>query len=197
MAALAYRNIEHAGPPRFGSHAIAVARAIQKETGIAPMDRPFTDDIERLISPEEAERRIRATIPAWQTHYTSDDYTDMTWHAPAVRFYIGRPSLKAPPGLSYPPWVMNALGGIPASIDPMTATAAKTVAATILDLMSDNAGLAAARAEFERRREEGGDLKPWCDYDPPIHFPWPEYIETARGHEWWIPASPGDRALER
>ncbi|CAN5443790.1 hypothetical protein BH10PSE7_BH10PSE7_07360 [soil metagenome] len=197
MAELTYRNIERAGPPRFGADAIAVAQAIQKEIGAVPMDHPFADDIERLISPQDAERRIRDIIPHWQTHYTSDDYTDMSWHAPLVRFYIGRPTLKAPPGVSYPPWVMNALGGISATIDPMIATAAKTVAATILDLMSNAETLARAKTEFHRNREEGGDLKPWCDYDPPVHFPWPEYIETKRGYDWWIPASPDDRALER
>ena len=197
MAEIAYRNLERAGPPRFGNDAIGVAQAIQTELGRAAINRPFTDDIEALIRPEEAERRVRETIPHWQTHYTSDDYTDMTWHAPAVRFYIGRATLKAPPGEAYPPWVMNALGGIPATIDPTVACAAKTIAGTILDLMQDAEGRRRAREEYVRRREEGGDLKPWCDYAPPLDFPWPEYIETARGREWWIPATAEDRSLAR
>ena len=62
-----------------------VARQIQRELGLEPMARPFLPAIEELVSPEEAERRLRAEIPAWQTHYTSDDYTDMTWHAPTLR----------------------------------------------------------------------------------------------------------------
>jgi hypothetical protein len=53
------------------------------------------------------------TFPSWQTHYTSDDYTDMTWFAPTVRFYVGRAVLKAPPGFAYPEWALNALGGMP------------------------------------------------------------------------------------
>ena len=130
-------------------------------------------------------------IPAWQTHYTSDDYTDMSWHAPTARFYVGRPALAAPAGFAYPDWVLNALGGIPETIDPTIRTAAKTIAGTILDLMTDEETLAAARAEFNERT--GGGVggsnweKPWCDYPPPIEFPWPRYFETPGGREWWIP----------
>ena len=28
-----------------------------------------------------------------------------------------------------------------------------------------------------------------------LDFPWPEYVETPRGREWWIPATSADRAL--
>ena len=30
-------------------------------------------------------------------------------------------------------------------------------------------------------------IAPLCDYEPPIHFRWPEYVTTPRGREWWIP----------
>jgi len=29
--------------------------------------------------------------------------------------------------------------------------------------------------------------------EPPVHFRWPEYIDTARGQEWFIPTSDEDR----
>ena len=118
MAELTYRNLELAGPPVFGPDAIAVAQRLQAELDLEPMASPFADELSRLIAPKEAEARIRREIPAWQTHYTSDDYTDMTWHAPAVRYYVGRATLKGAPGFAYPDWMMNALGGIPATIDP-------------------------------------------------------------------------------
>jgi aminobenzoyl-glutamate utilization protein B len=197
MAELAFRNLELAGPPRFEDEAIAVARRLQQELGLEPMDHPFADELGVLLHPEEAERRVRADIPAWQTHYTSDDYTEMTWHAPTVRLYVGRAALKAPAGFAYPQWAMNALGGIPATIDPTVATAAKAVAGTILDLMSDGEALARARREFGMRRSAAGDVKPWCDYPPPIDFPWPDYVATAEGRRWWIPATTADRALAR
>jgi aminobenzoyl-glutamate utilization protein B len=197
MARLTYRNLELAGPPRFGAEAIKVAQSLQKELGLEPMDDPFADELGHLIPPEEAERRVRHDIPAWQTHYTSDDYTDMTWFAPTVRFYVGRASLKTPKAYSYPDWAMNALGGIPSCIDPTVETAGKTIAATIIDLMTDRAQLAAAQQEFNGRRAAAPDPKPWCDYPPPIDFPWPDYRETPEGRRWWIPATAADRALER
>lgn len=197
MAEITFRNLELAGAPRYGAEAVAAARGLQKELGIEPMESPFLDALSELVAPAEAERRVRQQIPAWQTHYTSDDYTDMTWFAPTVRFYVARPALKAPPGFAYPDWVMNALGGIPACIDPTVATAGRTIAATIIDLMTDREALARARDEFRRRRAEASDPAPWCDYPPPLDFPWPEYIETPRGREWWIPATAADRALER
>jgi aminobenzoyl-glutamate utilization protein B len=170
---------------------------LQKQLGLEPMASPFSRALSELVPPQEAERRIRQDIPPWQTHYTSDDYTDMTWHAPTVRFYIGRATLDGPPGYAYPEWAMNALGGIPATIDPTVRSAGRTIAATILDLLTDAEGLARARREFDERKSAAEDPLPWCDYPPPIDFPWPEYIETPRGREWWIPATAADRALER
>ena len=60
------------------------------------------------------------------------------------------------------------------------------------DDVGDGAG-----AEFAERKAEAEDPHPWCDYAPPIDFPWPEYVETPRGREWWIPATGVDRAMER
>ncbi|MDP9138152.1 MAG: amidohydrolase [Pseudomonadota bacterium] len=201
MAEVVYRNLVSAGPPRWHGEAITCAQAIQKELGLEPMARPFLKETEELITPQEAERKLRLDLPAWQTHSTSDDYTDMSWHAPTARFYIGRASLAAPAGFTYPDWVLNALGGIPATIDPTIRTAAKTIAGAILDLMTDAQTLAAARAEFNQRT--GGGVggatweKPWCDYPPPVDFPWPRYFETPTSREWWIPETADDRKLRR
>lgn len=201
LAELTYHNLEQAGAPKWGPRAIAIAQSIQKELGLKPMRAPFLQETEELIAPQAAEARLRADIPSWQTHYTSDDYTDMTWHAPTVRFYVGRPTLRAPRGFVYPDWALNALGGIPQTIDPMVMCAAKTIAGTIVDLMTDREALAGARNEFIKRT--GGGIggaaweKPWCDYPPPVDFPWPRYIENGRGREWWIPETREDRVLHR
>jgi aminobenzoyl-glutamate utilization protein B len=176
---------------------VGVARDLQKELGIAPMDEPFAAELSELVPPQEAERRLRRDLPSWQTHYTSDDYTDMTWFAPTARFYVGRAVLKAPPGFAYPDWALNALGGIPATIDPTVETAAKTIAGTILDLLTRPDVRARASAEFLHRKAQAEDPHPWCDYEPPLDFPWPEYVETPRGREWWIPATAVDRAMGR
>jgi aminobenzoyl-glutamate utilization protein B len=201
MARRTFENLKRVGAPQFNDAAIKAAHDIQKELGLSPIDKPFIDEIERLIDPEDAEKKIRAEIPAWQTHYTSDDYTDMTWHAPTVRLYIGRPALKAPAGFTYPDWVMNALGGINATIDPMLNTAAKTIGLTLFDIIADPEFRKSARQEFEQRT--GGGIggtsweAPWCDYEPPLDHPWPRYHQTRRGFEWWIPETATDRALHR
>ena len=194
MAELTYRNLELAGPPVFGPEAVAAAREIQANLGQEPMERPFLEACETLIEPREAEAIVRESLPPAQLHSTSDDYTDMAWHAPTARLYVGRPMLKAPPGVRTPDWVANALGGIRATIDPTIYSASRAIAATLVDLLSDPAMVAEAWAEFEERTGGGIGgtdwLAPLCDYDPPIHFPWPEYITTERGQSWWIPAMP-------
>jgi aminobenzoyl-glutamate utilization protein B len=194
MARLAFESLSAVGAPRWGEAARTVAREIQANLGLTPMEDPFIGACETLIQPEEAERVLRRDLPPSQANSTSDDYTDMCWHAPTARIYIARPALKAPAGFRYPAWVANALGGIAATIDPMVTTAAKTVALTALRLLEDEAAREAARRELDERTGGGVGGRKWipplCDYAPPIHFRWPEYVTTPRGREWWIPTIP-------
>jgi aminobenzoyl-glutamate utilization protein B len=203
MAEATYRNLERAGPPRWGADAVAIARELQRNLGLEPMEQPFLPVIETLIDPREAERLLREQLPPYLVHWTSDDYTDMTWHAPTARLYLGRPMLgvsadAAARGFRTPDWALNALGGIRACIDPMIVSAGRTIGATLIQILTDRSLRDAARAEFIDRTGGGiGGSKwiaPLCDYAPPIHFRWPEYVSTPRGEEWWIPAGPHDRA---
>ena len=192
LADLAYRNLEVIGAPRYGEEAIRLAHEIQRSVGIQPLDRPFLAACESLIDPREAERQLREHMPAWQTNWTSDDYVEMTWYAPTVRLYIARPALAAPKGYAgYPAWVSNALGGLAPCIDPTVQVAGKTVAATLLDVLTNPKVRAAARSEFEERTGGARYLAPLLpkDFTPPIDYRWPEYISTPRGEEWWIPAA--------
>lgn len=195
LARATYQNLEIVGAPRFDDDAADFARAIQAELGLTPMEKPFLPLISQLTPPEEAEAALRRMLPPTQRHFTSDDYTEYCWHAPTVRLYIGRPALSAPDGYAYPAWTMNALGGHSACIDPMVDTAAKVIAMTALDCLTDDKMLTAASEEFTARTGGGvgGDkwVAPLCDYEPPLNFRWPEYIETPRGNEWVIPADPG------
>ena len=135
-----------------------------------------------LVDPREAERRLRELIPPVQRNWTSDDYVEMTWYAPTARLYVGRPAL-APraDGKPYQDRVMNALGGIPAAIDPTVQCAGRTVAGSLLDLLRDGDALARARAELDRRRAEAGvaPLLP-PDYVPPVDYGWPAYVDGDR-----------------
>lgn len=193
MTSVVWQALQQAGAPEWGEAARAVAREIQRGLGLDPMDRPFLDEMERLIAPEEAEAILRRDLPPSQQNSTSDDYTDMCWQAPTARFYIARPALKAPAGFTYPNWVMNALGGIPETIDPMVRTAARVLSLTALRLLEDPAARDAAMEEFKARTGGGIGGSQWvpplCDYPPPIHFRWPEYVETPRGRDWWIPST--------
>jgi aminobenzoyl-glutamate utilization protein B len=148
----------------------------------------------------EAEMKLRHDLPPSQLNSTSDDYTEFCWHCPTVRFYIARPMLKAPKGFSYPAWAMNALGGLKPCIDPMIRTAAKTIGATILDLLSNADLLRNAQAEWRHRTGGGVGGKNWIapllpsDFRVPLDFRWPEYVTTPRGEEWWIPTKGEERS---
>lgn len=193
MANVVWDSLQAVGAPKWDEQARAVAREIQMNCGLDPMDNPFIDEMEQLMAPQEAEAILRRDLPPSQLNSTSDDYTDMSWHAPLARFYIARPALKAPAGYRYPGWVMNALGGIPATIDPMVETASKVLALSALRLLEDETARKATMDEFKARTGGGVGGSQWiaplCDYDPPISFRWPEYVTTARGREWWIPTA--------
>ena len=80
----------------------------------------------------------------------------MTWHAPIVRPLTMRPRLRPPsPDYEYPAGAHNALGGLPAAINPGIFMGAKTIAATLLDLLTEPALLQKAQDEF-RERTGGG-----------------------------------------
>jgi aminobenzoyl-glutamate utilization protein B len=190
LADLTYRNLAEVGAPRYGRDAIALARELQVNLGLKPLANPFLPACEALIDPREAERKLREQMPAWQTNWTSDDYVEMTWYAPTVRLYIARPMLAVPAGYGgYPAWVANALGGLSPCIDPTIQVAGKTIAGTLIDLLTQPQLLAAARAEHSERTSGARHLAPLlpADFAPPIDYRWPEYATTARGADWWIP----------
>ena len=187
-----WRNLAAVGAPTYSEEAKALAREIQTNLGLAPMAEPFLPALSELVPPADAERQLRLQMPAWQSNWTSDDYVEMTWYAPTVRFYIARPMLAAPAGYAgYPAWVANALGGLRPCIDPTVQVAGKTIAATLIDLMGDPATLAAARAEWLTRTSGEKRIEPLLpkDFEAPIDYRWPEYATTTRGEEWWIPAN--------
>lgn len=189
MSQALYDNLAEVGAPTYGDEAIAVAQDIQRELGFEPMERPYLDECEQLISPQDAEAALREHLAPWQKNWTSDDYVEMTHYAPTVRFYVSRPALKQAPGAgAYPAWVMNALGGIPAAIDPTIEVAGKTVAGTFLDVLLDADLRARAADEFESRTVEAGLQTPLlaADFEAPIDLTWPEYVADANGERSWL-----------
>jgi aminobenzoyl-glutamate utilization protein B len=60
----------------------------------------------------------------------------------------------------------------------------------LLDLLSDPSALEEARREWHERRVGGPTASLLSDdFAAPIDYRWPEYIDTERGHDWWIPAN--------
>jgi aminobenzoyl-glutamate utilization protein B len=202
LADLVYRNLERVGPPVLGEEARRFAREIQANLGMAPMEDPFLESSRRLFPPREYEDAVREGLPGWQHHFTSDDYVDYTWHAPTARLFVGRPRLRPPePQYEYPAWTSNALGGVPSCIDPMTCVAGKTIAASLVELLTHPDALVEITAEFNERTGGGVGGTRWVapllpkDFVPPVDLRWPEYVLTPRGEEWWIP-TPHPQAAE-
>ncbi len=194
MTDLTWANLQAVGAPRYGEEALAFGRAIQRELGLAPMDDPFIENVTRLMPPEENEARLRSGLPPWQKHLSADDYVEYCWHAPTVRLLAARPRLRPPsPGYAYPNWAYNAIGGLPAAVDPGMFVAARTMALTLVDLATRPEVLAAAQGEFRERTGGGVGGTKWVppllprDIAPPVDLWWPEYVTTARGREWCIP----------
>jgi aminobenzoyl-glutamate utilization protein B len=194
MAELAFENLKAAGAPKFNEEAKEFGRKIQANLGLTPMENPFLADAERLMPPQEYETYLRRALPEWQLNYTSDDYVDYTWHAPTVRLLTMRPRLR-PPSASYeyPAWVNNALGGLPAAINPGIFLGAKAIAGSLIDLLTEPDVLRKAQDEFKERTGGGVGGSKWVapllprNFAAPVDLRWPEYIETVRGQEWWIP----------
>lgn len=193
LAEVAWSNIEAVGAPQLGQDAVEVAQEIQRTLGLQPDQDPFLPETRRTIAPQEAERLLRQHLPPEQRNWTSDDYVEMTWYAPTLRFYMARPTIAPQAGQPpIPGWVMNALGGIPATIDPTIVATGQVIAGTTLDLLRSPDLLAQAAREHHDRRREAGALEPLLskDFTAPLHARWPEYITTPRGRDWWIPTPP-------
>ena len=184
LADMTWNALQKVGAPVWPEAALQVARKVQEACGYEGQAQPLIPECTTLIPPIEAEAILRRELPPSQANSTSDDYTEMTWHAPTARLYIARPALQGGP---YPPWAMNSLGGIPATIDPTVICAARVLSRTALRVLLDDEARSAAGHEFEHRKAEAGDIPPLCDYPAPIDLPWPEYVETVRGRHWHIP----------
>lgn len=192
---LTYANFERLGAPVWSEEAKSFARDIQNHLGLQPMGEPFLQGMEKLTPPREAEEAFRQQLPAWQMHYAADDYVEYTWHAPTVRLYVARPTLQPPEGsnVRYHEWTRNAMGGVPACIDPMWSKASEVIATTILDLLTRPEAVAAIQDEFRERTGGGVGGSKWVapllpsDFEAPVGYRWPEYVETPRGPEWTAP----------
>ena len=171
--------------PSYAEEAQEFAREIQRNLGLEPMDDPFPETVEQLTPPQEYEASMRAACRPWQKNFTSDDYSDYTWHAPTVRC-LHRAAGAAPPHRRLR---VSGLGlqrhgrAARRSIDPGMFLAGKTIAAH-----APRSADAAARS-WRRRRPSStsapaaasaaamGGAAAAARFQPPIDLRWPEYVD--------------------
>jgi aminobenzoyl-glutamate utilization protein B len=193
MAEMVDRNLRLVGSTRYDEEARAFGREIQRNLGLEPMEDPFTEDCQRLLTPEEGEEMLRRALPGWVEHYSSDDYVEYTWHAPSARLYTAKAVLRPVEGFRYPSWARLAMTGEPSTIDPIIFVGGKTLAASFVEMLMEPGLLKGAWEEFKKRTGGGIGGSKWVapllppELDPPIDMRWPEYVKTERGEEWWIP----------
>jgi aminobenzoyl-glutamate utilization protein B len=191
LSEILYRNLKLVGPPRFSEEAREFARKIQENLGYEPMDEPLTEACQVIAPLDAPDQRIKREFPSWVETQGSDDYVDYQWTAPSTRLYTANAVLRSPDAeVVLPAWTRYAMNSYPACVDPGILTAAKTLGATIIDLITHPDELGTAKKEFIERTGGGIGGSKWVapllpkDFYPPIDLPWPEYVTTQRGFEW-------------
>lgn len=134
LSNLIHSNLERVGAPRFDEEERAFARETQKELASIP-DRALFEGIEPV--PEKPEQRASST-----------DQGDLSWHVPTGGLTVASYAFGAP-GHS---WQVAASTGMSIGEKAMT-VAAKTLAATGLDLLTRPALLDEARESFREVRD--------------------------------------------
>ncbi len=137
---LLQKNLERIGVPAFSEAEQQFARALQQSFGEPP------DGYSTTITPFS---RDRAPEPGGST-----DVANVSWTTPTVELRVATWPTEIPAHS----WASTAASGASGGYRAML-VAAKTLAATGLDCLTDAAALAAMRAEFARSRE-GFDYSP-------------------------------------
>ena len=192
LADLTYRNMELVGAPTYAEEAKEFGREIQRTLGLEPMADPFPEAFEELISPGSTRRPPASFAGVAEELHLRRLHRLHLARADGARLHRA-PVLRTPHrGFEYPAWAYNAMGGRPEIVDPGMFLAGKTIAGTVLDLLTVDGELEKARpSSTSAPAAVGGDqwMAPLLprDFQPPIDLRWPEYVTTERGEEWWIP----------
>jgi aminobenzoyl-glutamate utilization protein B len=123
-------NLRWLGPIAYTPEEDAFAKALQKAAGVEPVG------METAIGPLEGQEKEGG----------STDVGDVSWNVPTLHVSV----TTAPRGVPWHAWPVVASGGMSIGHKGMI-QAAKTLAATMVDLFDDPAARAAVRAEFEEK----------------------------------------------
>ena len=146
-AKLLNSNLNWVGPIKYTPEEQEFARAIQRATGIEP--RGLKGEIQPLEEP-------RPDPPGGST-----DVADVSWIVPTLHFSV----TTAPEASPWHAWPVVACGGMSIGHKGME-QAAKTLAATMIDLFEDASARESVQAEF-REKTRGHVYKPYIPDGPP------------------------------
>jgi aminobenzoyl-glutamate utilization protein B len=144
---LAHQNLEWLGPLPFTAEEQEYAKAIQRanqvpDKGLNPGLKPFE------ANPGPAEGG-------------STDVADVSWNMPVIHISVA----AAPTGAPWHGWSVVACGGMSIGHKGMI-HASKALAATMIDLFTDEANVKTVRDEFAKNTE-GVQYKPYIPPGPP------------------------------
>jgi aminobenzoyl-glutamate utilization protein B len=140
IAELCYRNLERAGAPQFSAEAKSFAAEVLKNLDAPSEAEPF----------DEALTDLRAGVTK-DFAGGADDVNEFCWYAPTARIYVAH-GLRT---TAIPNWARAAFcRGVTAH--PTVLSAARAVAFSVLDLMTDENALSQAQEEFNRRADAAG-----------------------------------------
>jgi aminobenzoyl-glutamate utilization protein B len=123
-------NLRWLGPIAYTPEEEAFAKALQKAAGVEP------EGMETAIGPLEGQEKEGG----------STDVGDVSWNVPTLHVSV----TTAPRGVPWHAWPVVAAGGMSIGHKGMI-QAAKTLAATMVDLFDNPAARAAVRAEFAEK----------------------------------------------
>ncbi len=138
-------NLRWLGPIAYTEQEEAFARALQVASGVEPRG------MDTAIVPLEGQEREGG----------STDVGDVSWVTPTLHVSVA----TTPRGVPWHAWPVVAAGGMSIGHKGML-QAAKTLAATMVDLFEDEAARAAIRAEFEKKTR-GFVYRPYIPDGPP------------------------------
>ena len=140
IAELCYRNLERAGAPQFSAAAKTFAAEVLKNLEAPSVAEPFDEKLTDLRTGVTKDFAGGA-----------DDVNEFCWHAPTARIYVAHGLRTA----AIPNWARAAFCRGETAY-PTVLSAARAVAFSVLDLMTDEKTLAAAQDEFNRRADAAG-----------------------------------------
>lgn len=195
MTDLAYENMELVGPPSFTEEDRELGRELLKEAGVDAPERPFDEE---LTPPEEeACGNFNPDLAEYVDEFNwntvgefnwADDVTEFSWHSPTAWIHTTY-FLEGAYETKIPTWTTAALATTNVAHQSLM-TAAKVMAGTAVDLLTNPDVLDAAQSEYQERID--GEYVPVLlddDVEPPIDetdsFP-PFYPE-----DWEIPTGVG------